>query len=455
MSAVGKGRRIAASILMMALAAAGVTACGGGGGGEAANDDPTKGEVTWWSWSPESVLAEQYIADFNKEYPDIKVTYKQNSIDGYDAALRPAIQSSSGPDIFAVTPGSANGGSQVFGSGAIDMTGAMEAALGADWQDKIAGSSKDPTLWVDGNYVGMPVGAVYSGTIWINQDIFDEVGIQPPTNLEEWKAVCAALEAAGHGCMVHGAGQAVFNLDWIHAIANQVNPGLYVAASRGEAKWNDPDMVKAFELFKMLFDEGLVQEGALGLQQYPEANNLFMNGSYAMVCMGTWYTANTIEETALAAMEAAGVTNPEPFTIVPVPFPDVAGMGNYGSMFGDADWALAVSKQSKNQGAATTFATWLTTSQVGQQKVANLLNQIPSLKGVEPDWGTLNLVNADQQIPAIQQMLGAATSSDEPRLASIPADLNTAIQLATTDVAGGQKTPQEACDELQKKFDAM
>jgi hypothetical protein len=40
-------------------------------------------------------------------------------------------------------------------------------------------------------------------------------------------------------------------------------------------------------------------------------------------------------------------------------------------------------------------------------------------------------------------------------LASVSADLNTAIQLATTAVAGGQQTAQEACDELQQKFEAM
>ncbi|MDR1187842.1 MAG: extracellular solute-binding protein [Bifidobacteriaceae bacterium] len=449
-----KARRVTATAAAIALAALGLAACGTDGGGGQAGD-PDKAELTWWSWSPESVLAEQYIADFNKEYPDIKVTYKQHSIDGYDAALRPAIQSSSGPDIFAVTPGSANGGSQVFGSGAIDLTDTVKAALGEDWQEKLAGSSLDPTLTVDGKFVGLAVGAVYSGTLWINQDLFDELGLAAPANLAEWKTVCEALRSADHGCFVHGAGQAVFNLDVLHAIANQVNPGLYVKASRGEAKWNDPDIVKAFEVWKQLFDEGIMQEGALGLQQYPDANNLFMDESYGMIWMGTWYTQNTIVETAVAAMEAAGVTDPEAFTMVPIIFPDVVGDGRPSQMYGDADWALAISANSKNQEAAKTFVTWLTTSQVGQQKVGDLLNQIPSLKGIEPDMSQINLVNPDVQTPAISELYANATSSDEPRLASVSADLNTAIQLATTAVAGGQQTAQEACDELQQKFEAM
>lgn len=435
-----------------ATSGAGETASGGG---TALTGDPNKGDITWWAWTPETINAEKYIAAFNQEYPDIKVTYKQTSIDGYDAALRPALQSPSGPDVFAVTPGSANGGAQVFGSAAVDLAPVLEEKLGADWRDKLAGTSTHETLSLDNKFVGIAAGAVYSGTVWINKDIFDEVGVQPPKTLDEWKDVCSKLEAAGHGCFVHGAGQAVFNLDVIHAIADQVHPGLYVDATMGKAKWNDPDMVKSFELFKQLFDDKIMQDGALGLQQYPDASNLFMNQSYAMVMMGTWYTQNTVKDTAIAAMEAAGVTNPTPFAMIPVPFPDVAGAGNYGTMFGDADFALAVSQKSQNQAAAATFAAWLGTSEAGQQIVADILNNIPSLKGVEPNWDNITLSNPDKQKQPILDVYAAASASSEPRLATVGADLNTAIQIATTEVAGGQKTPQQATDDLQAKFEAM
>ena len=59
---------------------------------------------------------------------------------------------------------------------------------------------------------------------------------------------------------------------------------------------------------------------------------------------------------------AAGVGSPKPFTMVAIPFPDVAGAGNPATMFGDADYGIAVSDKSSHQAAATTFATWLTTS---------------------------------------------------------------------------------------------
>lgn len=452
----------AAAVVGLALTAS-LAACSGGnssGGGTGGGDgaltgDPNSGDITWWSWTPETINAEKYIAAFNEEYPDIKVTYKQTSIDGYDAALRPAIQSASGPDVFAVTPGSANGGAQVFGDGAIDLAPVLEKALGSDWKDKLAGTSTHPTLSMGDKFVGIAGGSVYSGTMWINQDIFDKYGLKAPTTLDEWKSVCQTLESNGQGCFVHGAGQAVFNLDVIHAIADQVHPGLYVDASEGKAKWNDPDMVKSFEIFKSLFDDKIMQDGALGLQQYPDANNLFMSGKYAMIMMGTWYTQNVVKDTQAAAMEAAGVTNPQPFAMVPIMFPDVAGTGNTGALFGDADYALAVSAKSKNQAAAATFATWLGTSEAGQQIVADILNNIPSLKGIEPNWDNITLSSPDKEKQPILDIYSKAAASSEPRLATVSADLNTAIQIATTEVAGGQSSPQKACDDLQAKFEAM
>ena len=38
-----------------------------------------------------------------------------------------------------------------------------------------------------------------------------------------------------------------------------------------------------------MFTDGIMEPGALGVQQYPDANNDFMAGKDAMVMMGTWY----------------------------------------------------------------------------------------------------------------------------------------------------------------------
>jgi raffinose/stachyose/melibiose transport system substrate-binding protein len=408
----------------------------------------TSGSITWWGWTPDEGPAKEYIAAFNKEYPDIKVTFKRLTIDGYNAAVRPALASSVGPDVYAVAPGSGNGPVQDYGTFAVDLTPAVEKKLGPDWRTKLAPIGVDG-LTVKGSLAALSVGSVYSGPIWINKDLFDKYGLKPPTTYDEWKQVCATFKSHGVGCFVQGAAQVAFNEDTIQTITNDVKPGAWQDAVNGKIPWTDPSIVKALTIWKNMFTDGIMQPGALGTMQYPDANNKFMSGKYAMVMMGTWYTQYATQAGATAGISGAGVAHPKPFPEVPIAFPDVAGTGNTASLFGDADFGLAVNKRSKHIAAATTFVTWLGTSQAGQQLVANLLNDVPALNSAKPAWNQIQLVNATAQQGPLQTMLDSAAKATDPRFANVSADLQTAIGEASTTVAAGKASPEQAAATLQ------
>ena len=442
-----KKTRIMAMVLVAMLMMSMLAGCGGGSKKTEDTSSATSGEVVWWGWTPGSPANEEFVAEFNKEYPDIKVTWKQTSIDDYNAALKPALANNEGVDAFQSSAGSGNGGIEVFGGQAVDLTDAVKEALGDDYKDKLNEDSIT-TMTVNGELRGLGVGTVYSGNIWINQDLFDKYDVKIPTNLEEWKDACKKFEENGIGGFVQGANQGAFNIDTFHAIVDNVSPGAFTKASNGDIEWTDETIVKALELWKTLFDEGIMQKGALGLAQYPEANNLFMSQQYAMVMMGSWYTSNTLPETMKAAIEAASSTE-EPFTLIPIEFPDIAGTGHTGSMFGDLDYATAVSATSKNRAAAITFATWLGTSQNGQQMIANTLNVIPSLKSATPDWDAVKLVNPEKQNDAVKSYIeNAMETKNNPRFAGVNADMNQAIQDVLAGVAGGTVTPADGAAQL-------
>ena len=448
-------RRMGTAAAAVTIALLGLSACSGGSdttGGDGGS--ATSGDITWWGWTPDATNAGKLITAFNEEYPDITVEFVSKPIDSYDSVLSPAITSTDGPDVFNVAPGSANGGVQTFEAGAIDLTSAVEAALGSGWKDKLAPAGVDG-LSVGDKLVGLSAGAVYSGGLWINQDVFDEYGLSAPTTMAQWKDVCATLESNGVGCFVQGAGQWAFDMDTFEAIMENVQPGAYVKASKGELAYTDPAFVTGMEIWKSLFDEGIMQEGAVGLQQYPDANNDFMSGKYAMVMMGTWYTQYAVKDSMVAAMEAAGVGSPTPITIAPMDFPDLAGTGDTGSYFGDADYGVAVSARSDQQAAATTFAVWLATSEAGQQAVANTLNDIPALKGVSPQWDQIDLVNPDKQKEALQAYTEKAGAGTEPRFASVSADLNSAFRDALIGVASDDKSIDDALAGLQDVVEAQ
>ena len=412
-------------------------------------DDPV--ELVWWGWTPGSPVNESFIEEFNKTYPDIHVTWKQVSIDDYDATIKPALAYGEGVDIFECSAGSANGGVAVFASQAIDLTEALKAAVGEDYADKISeGSLK--TMTVDGELKALGVGTVYAGNLWINKDLFDKYNVEIPTDMESWKAAVKTFEDNGLIGFVQGAGQGAFNMDTYHAICDNINPGQFTKACRGEVEWTDETFVKGMEIWKSLFDEGIMQDGALGLMQYPEANNLFLSQKAAMVMMGSWYTMNTLPDTMRANMEAASSTD-EPFTMIPINFPDLAGTGNVGYMFNDIDYSTAVAAQGKNIEAATTFAVWLGATQEGQQLIADSLNVVPVLKSATPNWDAVQLVNPEAQNEAVKAYLeNAMSNADNPRFGEISADLNQGMMDALAGVASGMMTPEEGAAYLAEVY---
>jgi ABC-type glycerol-3-phosphate transport system substrate-binding protein len=450
-----------AGIAVLGLVA--VTACSGGkDGGDSSGDSGSdavapagtdaEASIIWWGWTPGPPATDHYIEAFNAVYPNIKVEWKQLDIDGYNAAIAPALGTDT-VDVYEMSAGSANGGAEVYGVNAFDLTADVEAALGADWKDKLSPLGVD-YMTVDGRLVSLSAGAVYAGNLWINEDLFNQYGLTPPKTYDEWKSVCATFKENGVGCFVQGANQGAFNIDTYHELVEQVSPGAFDKALAKEVAWTDDVFLQAMNNWKALFDDGIMQEGAAGLMQYPEANNLFLQQKYAMVMMGTWYTMNVQPEAMITAMESAGVSNPVPFTIAPIDFPDMVGKGNTGIMFGDADYGVGVSLKSKNAAASKAFALFLGTSEEGQQAVADSLNLIPALAGITPNWDNIELVN-DSQKQTVQDLFAHANEATSPRFGNINADMNDALMMALSNVATGTATPEKALAELQSQAESV
>ncbi|MFD1716263.1 ABC transporter substrate-binding protein [Georgenia deserti] len=429
-----------------------LTGCLGGGGAANAGSEgsATEGTITWWGWTPTPELAEQYISAFNEEYPDITVHYRYFGVsDDYVNAMRPALAGSEGPDVFGISGGKPTSNIDTYGHAAVDLEPAIEEALGADWQDEVSQSGIDTFTTEDGKVGGLSLGDVAAGNLWINQDIFDEYDLEPPTDLASWKQVCEELRSHDVGCLAAGAGQGIFNLDVLHSISDTIDPEFFNDAARQDESWDDPRFVQALEIFQQLQDDGIMDPGALGLQQYPDANNMFLSQESAMIQMGTWYRQYTTQTGARAGIEGAGVGDSEPFTMIPIPYPDVAGQGNTGLLYKDPDVALGVSTSSDVQAAATTFVTWLATSNTGQTLIANSLDQNPALAEATPDWDAIDLVDPQVQQPALEALLEMTRASDQPRNALLNADVATAIQDASIAVLDGTMTPEDAAASVQ------
>lgn len=428
-----------AGVTAVALTAVGLTACAGPASDSGSGSGTTT--VTWWAWNPDATTSKPWIAAFEKAHPNIKVKFRFVQNADYASTVRLALTSGSGPDVFAMQVGAMT---DQLAPLAEDLTPYASKSLGSDWKSKLLATDQ---LATEGKQTGLPWMVTGAGLVWYNKTLFEKAGATPPTTLADWKTACQKITAIGKTCFVQGAKDDWVNLDVYQAIANQLAPGAFYDAisGKGSTKFTSAPFVKAFADWKQLFDDGIIQKGALATTQYPDANDMFNKGDAAMIAFGTWENSN-MTKTTLASL--AGTYGPDAAkqVYVPIAFPDVVGGAQEtGRLFGGPDTGFGVAARSQHKDAAWTLVQWLTTSEQGQKMMGKTL-QTPALKTVAVDQS--DLVDPAAQAPAlvaqgkqIGDLIGARQIAD--------ADVQTALGQALSSVASGQSTPSQAAQSVQ------
>lgn len=147
--------------------------------------------LVFGSWRTEDVDAWTKILDvFMSENPNIEVKFEPTLNTEYDAQMTNAVASGTGPDVFACRP--------------FDRALLLYQAGGlVNLKDVIPGLShysdvaKGAWSTDDGSATYcVPMASVLHGFIY-NQDIFDKLGLTPPTTETEFFKVLDAIKAAG------------------------------------------------------------------------------------------------------------------------------------------------------------------------------------------------------------------------------------------------------------------
>ncbi|MFF2051281.1 ABC transporter substrate-binding protein [Leifsonia sp. NPDC058194] len=434
--------RAVAAAAAATVAIGGMTACSSSGSSDTSGGKTT---VNWWSWNPDDTQDKQWITAFEKEHPDITIKHRFIQYSDYVNAVRLAATSNSGPDVFGLQVGALT---TQFAPLATDLAPLAAKNIGADWKDQLLETQQ---LAVDGKQVGLPWMITGGGLLWYNKNILDQAGVKPPTTLAEWKDACTKITALGKTCFVQGAKDDWVNIDVYQSIINQITPGTFYKAVQGKAKFDSADFVKAFAVWKQLFDDGIVQPGALGQTEYPDVSDIFSKGDAAMIALGTWNDDHMTKPTlaSLAPTYGDQITSQ---VFVPTAFPDVVGGAKEtGRLFGGPDVGWAISAKSKVKEAAFTLVQWLTSSKTAQTMIGKTL-QTPALKSVPVDAS--ELAAPDVQKPALEDQAKQITDLIGARQIQ-DADVQTALGQALSSVASGQMSPEDAAASVQKAIDAI
>lgn len=391
------------------LAAAAALASPQFGGRRAFAQDATT--VTMWGNHPEwREPMEELIAAFQSVNPDVAIDFSAVTSDQYGARIQTAISGGETSDIFGDLEGSVivrvNAGGElpfIDLTGSVDISGLNDTARGQ--------------VEIDGRVYGCPL-AAYTVGLAINNQVFADAGVTPPTTWDELTSTAEALQAAGVAAPIVLGGK-----DWVHpyfmyiGLASSVlRPEGVQAVRQGERSLADPDVVAAAQL---LVDLMPYYNAGFEATDYTTAKAIFANGQGAMMVAGTadytgYYQINPDADLSFVAW--------------PGPEADMTATTTGFELI----YTVSSFSAPEQQAAATKFVNWLATVEA-QQLVMDKISLAVHKEVTE---------STD---PIRTETIAASTGVDVPVWYAVP-ELNGSV-IATQENHGGLWTgrisPQE------------
>lgn len=293
---------------------------------------------------------------------------------------------------------------------------------------EVAGTLLDSALStanIGGSYYALPLNT-NSKILFYNTAMLEAAGVEVPTTMDEWVEAVRKLSGANaNGQQIWGWNEPALSgwniCPFIWSFGGSLTNEEQTVAT---GYINSPETVKAVETFAML-----VQEGALtgfNSGDIPMTDG-FGTGRYAMMLEGPWKTA-----------ELAGAYPDVAYGTAYMP----AGEGGSISVLGGEDIAMF---NTANREAAWKFMQFMT-GEYAETAMAKC-GQIPVNKAaLESD----TVKNADYA-PFIQAI---ETAKARPTVAAW-SEMDNELTNAMTAVVNGEKTAQEAMDELAVVFDEL
>jgi ABC-type glycerol-3-phosphate transport system substrate-binding protein len=234
--------------------------------------------LTIWNNHPEwKDPMETILAAFEEANPGVTMELATFPGDQYGAQIQTAVTGGQTSDVFGDLEGNIivrvrAGGDLPF----VDLTGKADVSGLTD--------SARQQVEVDGKVYGCPL-AAYTVGIAVNNPVFAQGGVEPPTTWDELRAACEALQTAGVTPMVLGG------KDWVHTYFMYIGLASsvlgfegYEALRAGTRSLTEPELVAAAQL---LVDLMPFYNAGFEATDYTTAKAIFANGQGAMMVAGT------------------------------------------------------------------------------------------------------------------------------------------------------------------------
>lgn len=281
---------------------------------------------------------------------------------------------------------------------------------------------------IDGKTYMIPTAGDVTNVIFYDKKVFSDLGLQPPATWEEFLAVCEKIKQAGMTPLVIGNSDLWTAGNWIaHIISRVVGEDAYSEALQLKQPFNSPDFVKAYGYVQELWDKGYINDNITAVSD-SEADMLFLNGSGAMHPIGSWLVPTAVKETP--DLKLGYFNTPA--------MPD--GKGNQESVIGVLN-GMVVNKNSKLIDEAVEFMK-LYSSAESSKKLSDA-GAVPITKDGIDKTTTLPLSLE------LNDLMENAPVLVSPPDTGYSIEVANALNMATSEVIGGAKSPEDALAELE------
>ncbi len=271
-----------------------------------------------------------------------------------------------------------------------------------------------------------------------NVNMFEELGLTPPTSWEEFVAVSEEIRTNHPDiypiAMGWGGHQAISSRT-IHQMAVQY--GANVVNDDGTAGFEHPGWKRAFELWKEYYDSGLAVPNALGLDTMIP-REMYANEQVAMLWEGPF------------AAGVARLANPDMVSAYTLPFKTETGTGGY-------QWTCSgtsISQKSEHKEEALLFLKHLMSDEV-----ADRMLEVNKLAWAT-DYAFAKLADSDDQVLNKLPLMAANDPDSNYSMQPIPnaTQLAEFFKATAQQVMSGELSIDEALvildEEYQKNIDA-
>ena len=360
-----------------------------------------------WPNEPKNSYINSLIDEFEAANPDIDIVADCVLNDSYKEKIRVLVSTDALPDVFFSWSG-------VFGEN-LTRSGRVLALDDVMARDSEWSSQMVEGQWAPFNYNGKQYGAPWSmdgKAFFYNVDVFNELGIEIPTTLNELYAVCEKLKENGYDEPISAGFSAPWAVShYLGTICQRVvDPEVLAKDYTGGGDFSDPAYIEALNIFKKL-GEYMTSDPCSVDHEF--ARNAFIMGVSPMCYM------------QLAEMKY--MRDDEELNYAFFNFPAVEdGKGDPGQLTGAPEgMMISATAKPEVQEAAIKFMEFVISKEGGHRMIAEC-GEISCVKGA---WDETNC--DEKQLEAINLILAAT----EP---AVWQDCATEATIANAFMNGGQ-----------------